>query len=314
MTKKKKILVLGATGTLGAEMLHQLSKLNEFDVTGGARNLESLKMFNRNSNVTLLEFDAKNFIASPDSYLFDSFDLIINAIGAIKQKNTTSDDLYLLNSVFPKAIAKNLINNETRLIHFTTDCVFKGDIKNLKTESTVHDAIDDYGRSKSAGEISQDNVWNLRASFIGAERNSNFSLLNWFLNQKKGTTVNGFINHIWNGVTTFHYAKIVTKIVEHDGFPESRFLNLIPKDEITKFHLLEKIAYYFNRQDIVINRVSGVEDIFRKIDTNFPLQNLALWNSIGKITLPSIEELISELAIEYKSRNYLLGNQFRRTN
>jgi dTDP-4-dehydrorhamnose reductase len=309
----KKVLVLGATGLLGSEILYQLSKVAEVDLTASVRDSTSLSTYYQSSSSEILQFDALNFIDSPNVYEIEKYDVVINAIGAIKQRGMSKDHLYLLNTELPKILAKKLIDTESRVIHFTTDCVFQGDRNNLKTERTPHDATDDYGKSKSLGEISQHNFWNLRASFIGAETNSNLSLLNWFLNQKMGALIDGYVNHIWNGITVVDYAMIISRIVEHSAFPENRVLHLIPADEISKYDLLKMFGRYFDREDIIVNKYSGSENVYRKIDTDFPAQNLNLWNLTGRVKLPSIEELIAELALEYKSRNYFVGKQFRRT-
>ena len=309
----KKVLVLGATGLLGSEILYQLSKVAKVDLTASVRDSTSLSTYYQSSSSEILQFDALNFIDSPNVYEIEKYDVVINAIGAIKQRGMSKDHLYLLNTELPKILAKKLIDTESRVIHFTTDCVFQGDRNNLKTERTPHDATDDYGKSKSLGEISQHNFWNLRASFIGAETNSNLSLLNWFLNQKMGALIDGYVNHIWNGITVVDYAMIISRIVEHSAFPENRVLHLIPADEISKYDLLKMFGRYFDREDIIVNKYSGSENVYRKIDTDFPAQNLNLWNLTGRVKLPSIEELIAELALEYKSRNYFVGKQFRRT-
>jgi len=309
----KKVLVLGATGLLGSEILYQLSKVAEVDLTAAVRDSTSLSTYYQSNSSEILQFNALNFIDSPSVYEIEKYDVVINAIGSIKHRGMSKDHLYLLNAEFPKILAKKLIDCESRVIHFTTDCVFQGDRNNLKTERTPHDATDDYGKSKSLGEISQHNFWNLRASFIGAETNSNLSLLNWFLNQKMGALIDGYVNHIWNGITAVDYAMIISRIIEHSAFPESRVLHLIPADEISKYDLLKMFGRYFDREDIIVNKYSGGENVYRKIDTDFPAQNLNLWNLTGRVKLPSIEELIAELALEYKSRNYFVGKQFRRT-
>lgn len=311
---KKRILILGATGMLGSEILYQLAMLDDIELTASARDVSRLSTLAQINNLKVLKFDALSFLKSSHAYDFKEYSVVINAIGAIKQRNVNKNYLYLLNAEFPKALANTLINSESRVIHFTTDCVFQGNRNVLKTESTSHDAIDDYGKSKSLGEISQHNFWNLRTSFIGAEKNSNHSLLNWFLNQKLGATINGYTNHIWNGITSLHYGMIIKKIVEFHAFPESRIIHLIPSDETTKYDLLTMFGRYFNREDIIVNKFSDSIGVFRKIDTNFPAQNLELWNLIGRIKLPKIEDLIAELALEYKSRNYMVGNEFRRVN
>ena len=71
---------------------------------------------------------------------------------------------------------------------------------------------------------------------------------------------------------------IISRIVEHSAFPENRVLHLIPADEISKYDLLKMFGRYFDREDIIVNKYSGSENVYRKIDTDFPAQNLNLWN------------------------------------
>ena len=107
----------------------------------------------------------------------------------------------------------------------------------LLTENSNHDAVDDYGKTKSLGEIKYKNFYNLRCSIIGRELFNKYSLLEWFLNCKD-KEINGFTNHKWNGITTFAYAKIVRSIiVENIDIPNS--LHIIPSDIITKYELLQ---------------------------------------------------------------------------
>ena len=304
----QKILVLGATGVLGSEILHQLSMLNGIEITATTRNKSTAQKFSKSKGIKLHELDVLNFLTSANSYDINNYDVVINAIGAIKQKNISVSEMYLINSEFPKMIAQSCIKSKTRIIHFSTDCVFRGEINNSKTESTPHDAIDDYGKSKSLGEVSQDNFWNLRASFIGNEINTNNSLFNWFLSQKMGSVINGFANQFWNGITSFHYGMIIRKMIEYSVYPESRILHLVPENEISKYELLKNLQYNFNREDIIINRYTESEEIYRQIKTDFPEQNLRLWSLIGSIRPPKIEQLITELALEYSTRKYLIDN------
>ena len=42
-------------------------------------------------------------------------------------------------------------------------------------------------------------------------------MLNWFLNEGEGK-VNGFIDHMWNGITTINFAKIVNGMIKNNNF------------------------------------------------------------------------------------------------
>jgi dTDP-4-dehydrorhamnose reductase len=298
----KKILILGANGVLGSKILYQLSFVNNVQITATTRKTSKFSNSNNSAKINLIELDVLDFLIRPDSYNLGSYDIVINAIGAIKQKNISGSDMFLINSAFPAKIANVFNCKNTRVIHFSTDCVFKGEMDNLKTESTPHDAIDDYGKSKSLGEIKQDNFWILRASFIGQELSTNYSLLNWFLNQEKGAVINGFSNQIWNGITAVHYGMIIRKMIEYSVFPKSRILHLIPDDKVSKYDLLKLLQLYFNRNDIMINSFLSNETIFRQIYTEFPEQNLELWNLIDIVQPPRIKLLIEELSYEYSMR------------
>src|SRR5262245_20977605 len=52
-------------------------------------------------------------------------DWVINAIGRIKQKNPTVEELYRINTQLPLQLAARLLPAQ-RLLHPSTDCVFSG--------------------------------------------------------------------------------------------------------------------------------------------------------------------------------------------
>jgi dTDP-4-dehydrorhamnose reductase len=79
-------------------------------------------------------------------------------------------------------------------------------------ERSYFDADDVYGLSKSGGDGADCMV--LRTSIIGEERGQSRSLLEWARSQA-GKSVNGFLNHRWNGVTTVHLAELIDRIEEH---------------------------------------------------------------------------------------------------
>ena len=54
----------------------------------------------------------------------------------------------------------------------------------------------------------------LLIDFIGKELKNYKSLLCWFLMQKKNSKISGFKNHLWNGITTRHFAKIISILIE----------------------------------------------------------------------------------------------------
>ena len=85
---------------------------------------------------------------------------MINCVGIIKQKKAKID-VYATNSFFPNQL--NYLSTEFnfKLIQISTDCVFSGS-KGFYTENDIPDATDDYGISKSLGEIYNNNNLTIR--------------------------------------------------------------------------------------------------------------------------------------------------------
>jgi dTDP-4-dehydrorhamnose reductase len=200
----KSIVVLGSNGMLGGMVVRELD--GEFSVRG----VESSRLrVSPNSNETF-----KNML---DAALYNGCpDYIVNCIGAIKPKFKDAsklDENIFVNAVFPHMLAKYCEKRNIRLIHITTDCVFSG-TSSRYTETSPHDALDDYGKSKSLGEPT--NCMVLRTSIIGPEWNGNKrSLVEWLLSQQEAGKVNGYTNHFWNGVTTMELSRCIGRIATH---------------------------------------------------------------------------------------------------
>ena len=144
----------------------------------------------------------------------------------------------------------------TRLIHFSTDCIFSGS-KGFYSENDIPDPTDIYGRSKLLGELNLENTLTIRKSVIGHELVSRKGLLEWFLNQNR--PVQGYKNVIFSGLTVLELAKFLDKYI----FPRSDLKGIlnISGESISKFDLLKIISDIYNKsieiipnQSIKINR------------------------------------------------------------
>ena len=289
------ILVLGANGMLGKMISLYLKSNNEFNVFVTARNKSSFIEKNFEKNFTNFEL-SDNYIVNLKN-IVNNIDFIVNCIGVIKpkidEKNPNSiKETILINSYFPLELQNLAFENQIKYIQIGTDCVFSGNDGSY-TESSFMDAKDIYGKSKIVGEIEGTGKSLIRSSIIGPEEGKGFSLMNWFLNNTQ-QEVSGFKNHMWNGVTTLNFAKVV------EGFILSNELNfntqhLIPKNTITKANLLEEFKKQFNK-DIGIKHIDAEEIIDRTLLTNNEQVNEKLWKYAGYSSIPTVEENIEELA------------------
>lgn len=286
---KKRILVLGAEGMLGRAIWRMFLNENSFAVSGTARR----------SSDTFLQFDVlKNPLAKLE---VEKFDYIVNCVGLIKQKfeNSSVNTNSLakkINTEFSHDLAAACETSNTKIIQIATDCVFSGKKGNY-SESDVHDPTDVYGLTKSKGEVKSNNVINLRTSIVGIEQQSNLSLLNWFLSQKRGAKVDGYTNHFWNGISTMHFALISKELIRSNDFFSGTF-HILPKDFVSKYELLHIIAQAFNRTDIEITPTLSKNSVNRVLKTNFSEVCSKLWTQAGYNEPPTIERLINELSKE----------------
>ena len=252
------ILVLGASGMLGNTITRYFQSL-DYKVTAMLRSKKEVPQCFLNCGA-IFYFDSHILEPSRMSSWMESLkpDIVINCIGIIKQSSLANDVLSAVpvNTLFPHFLANLCIKFRSRLIHFSTDCVFSG-AHGMYTETSFPDASDLYGRSKLLGEVDYPSVITLRTSIIGHELNSKLSLVDWFLSQQD--QVDGYKNAIFSGIPTIEIAKIIQACVLPNK--SLRGLYHVSVDPISKYDLLCKISLEYAKnvdiipkEDIIINR------------------------------------------------------------
>ena len=280
------VLIIGASGMLG-HMTAKVLKSVGLTVQTTARN---------GSEGGDLQFDASvDQIAEILNETEPRY--IVNSIGIIKPHIVDTDQATVLNaiqvnSVFPHELAMAAKPLGAHIIQIATDCVYDG-TKSFYDESSPHDAKDVYGKTKSLGEVPSDNVLHLRASIIGPETGRSTSLWEWVRSQSKSAQVNGYTNHHWNGVTTFHFAKVVNAIIQQ-GLTTSGVRHLVPSGTITKAELVREIAKASGRNDLVVNDFETPVAIDRTLSTKNERFNVDLWRMAGYEVPPTIPEMVRE--------------------
>lgn len=221
-------------------------------------------------------------------YLINNCDSIINCAGTIKPVANVQEKskTFMVNAIFPHLLARKC--GERRMIHITTDCVYSGS-EGGYDESRGPDVFDDYGFSKSIGDLITGNVMVLRTSIIGEELINKRSLLEWAKSQR-GNEVNGFTNHYWNGVTCLQAAKVI------EGF----LTKVMPRrfhlhsDTVTKCGLLQLISDAF-KLDLKIRPVEAPIACDRTL--------LSLYDQEWQGIIPPLKQQIEELVGFYDTKN-----------
>lgn len=241
-----KVLVLGATGMLGHTLMTRLSERGDFTVHGTARSREGLDSWFSPQVVERISVgvDADNFDSILRVLGEVRPDVVVNCIGIIKHLPVAKDPVISIgiNALFPHRLALACKAAGARLIHISTDCVFRGD-RGGYTEDDQSDAEDLYGRSKFLGELADPHCITLRTSIIGHELKGGLGLIDWFLSQQG--PVNGFTRAIYTGFPTAEMVRILAEYVIPNR--ELHGLYQVASSPISKYDLLKLVAARYDR-------------------------------------------------------------------
>jgi dTDP-4-dehydrorhamnose reductase len=302
---EKRVLVLGGSGMLGSMVADYLSR--DADLYVGATARDSSVAASCRERLGRVEWHALDAAAgtAEKPAVFEGIDWVINCIGIIKplihDDNASEVERALrINALFPHLLS-GWTEGRARVLQIATDCVYSG-TKGHYAEADPHDALDVYGKTKSLGEVYSSNVHHLRCSIIGPEAKAPKSLLEWVLNQPPGASVNGFVNHNWNGVTTLHFAKLCGGIIKNDR-PLPHAQHVIPSGHVTKCEMLQHFARCYARDDITVRPTEAATVIDRTLATNGEPLNRELWESAGYAEPPSVPQMVEELAqFDYRAK------------
>jgi len=267
-----KIFIFGSNGMLGNYMKTFLSK--KYKIIPLTRKVYDLSKLSIDSLSELLKY--KNI---------QKDDIVINCAGVIPQSSKQrglNTRLYLtINSLFPVVLSQICDKFKAKMIHVTTDCVFSGKDGNYD-ENSLHDEINDYGMSKSLGELCKATI--IRTSIIGEEVNNKRSLLEW-VRSNRGGEINGFTNHIWNGVTCLQLSKIIEKMIREKIYWEGVRHTFSPRS-VSKYELVALINEIYdlnikvnkfemgNLIDKTLTTIYKTNDIFNIPELKIQIQEL----------------------------------------
>ena len=136
MSSRLKILVLGARGRLGAALTRLYAADHEVTALGRE------------------QLDLLRLSQIRDRLSRHSFDALINAAGitSVDYCEDHPDEAHDSNAAGPEIIAKVCHERGARLLHLSTDYVFDGAGRSLCRETDPTAPLNEYGRSKLAGE------------------------------------------------------------------------------------------------------------------------------------------------------------------
>lgn len=261
-----KVLILGGDGMLGHMLVRHLSPNCEVIFTTRKVTENSQHRLFAVSDSSKTKADLVELVRKETPHV------IINCIGYIKQRDQSHcSEMVLLNSWFPHLLSDLSEEQNFKVLHFSTDCVFSGREGDYEIGSKP-DPVDLYGVSKLAGEVGQKNCLTLRTSIIGHELKNKKSLIEWFFSQSN--SCGGFRGAIYTGLTTLKISQLISDY----------FLDPLVKGElhgvwhlsspkINKYELLQKVASTYKKDIEIspldeprIDRSLKSDEIFKKFN------------------------------------------------
>jgi dTDP-4-dehydrorhamnose reductase len=278
-----RVLVLGASGMLGSSVNQLFSADERFKTYSTSRT----------GRLTTHKFDLDEQDAN-DLIVEIRPDLVINCIGVIPQNQINFLDslrkMFQVNTLFARNLSRLAEVKSFQLIQPCTNAVYYGKRGSyLENDLKIPRSI--YGLTKLLGERNTQQQLNLRCSIIGPEiATSGKSLYSWLANQEYSATVEGFTNHLWNGITTNIFSHMCLYLAEPKNFISGN-INIVPADFVSKYELLLMIRRFSNREDIHIKPSIASKNSNLTLDTDQSELLNKLWEAIGFTHRPKIIEM-----------------------
>jgi len=265
-----RILILGFTGMLGSMVAKYLARQEGLELILAARSPDKWSVGGETQAVTeSLDLEQDNGWEQLGSIIrTHNPDYIINCIGITKPYCKDNDRAGRLrairiNSWFPYELQRLAAENDSLIIQIATDCVYSGR-DGKYTESSLHDALDVYGKSKSLGEVNASNCLHVRCSIIGPEIFNKTFLLEWFFSLPENGEAKGFAHHLWNGVTTLQFAELCHDIIkENRGLKFDEIVksgnvhHFIPNATVNKYELMQIFSEIYEKP-LTLQRVDNI--------------------------------------------------------
>lgn len=272
-----KVIIFGSTGMVGSYVYNYLTHvMPDHEIIGLTRD----------------DFDARSQGIHGDIMdLLLPGNVVINCVGVLKPhiNHVGLPETIMINSHWPMMLAEICAECKCDMIHICSDCVFTGH-DGPYSESSVCDATDIYARTKA---ITPDPATVIRTSVIGEEtRTTGVGLINWLRQALPETTVTGYDNCIWNGVTCLQLAKVIHDIITSSNF-WSGVRHVFSPNPMTKDSLCRVINKVYNMnlniRTVIASSISG-----SKVSTSGTIDR-TLTTVHEELKIPRIESQILEM-------------------
>ena len=250
----KKILIIGSKGSVGKEIINTLKFYKYTNYLSLSRKkVDVVKNFKKLEKI-IIKFKPTH---------------IINCVAMtnILRCETESSAAYEANTIFPIKLANNIKKKNIKLIHFSTEAVFRGNLKHkLYNEKDIPEPTTIYGKSKLLADQYLGNFRNsliirLPVLFGPTHENQIVDRLikKLLLNEKIFVSTDVYSTPVYTpDLSKFLFLNILKKNYSYSG----KIIHFTSKKYLSMYQLIKILAKIIKKEKLI----KGVKDSFFEKD------------------------------------------------
>ncbi|MFH4969237.1 SDR family oxidoreductase [Gaetbulibacter sp. M240] len=297
---KKRVLITGATGMLGATLVETFQNNYEVFATGSSSNsLEHIK------NYFKFDLGNSNFFELID---WAKPDIVIHCAaltnGNYCDKNP--EEALKINGLSLKKIAET-VSKRTHVIYISTDAVFSNSMHKATEDNTVKpESV--YGKSKELGEFflnySDINYTIVRTTIVGLNRNKNKQgFAEWIINSSKAKNeITLFEDVLFNPISIWNFAEQLEYIAKNQGLFNRKTFHVSGSEFCTKYDFGMKLLNELDLPTESVKKGKILEFLGRAKRSTDQTLNCSLYEKIAGKKLPDLKKTIQEIKLHYNEK------------
>lgn len=290
-----RVLLLGATGMLGQELVRVLKKY-KFVVVTSSRN---------NSDYNIDYFLESNRINEIISEVKPQ--IIINAVAIVNLRycELNPDEAYVINSRLPSIITEICKNNNIYFIQISTDHYYSNEGKMKHCENYPVKLLNEYARTKYAGEclaLTYEHSLVIRTNLVGfRNRLSSPTFIEWVLKSLEDEKeIVGYTDYYTSSIDVRTFSEILIDLIK---IKYTGLINVASSEVISKYEFISSLASLLGKEHKVIKgQLLRENGAFRANSLGLDIKQLK--KVLPKNKIPSSNEVIKKIYLEFKSGAY----------
>ena len=299
---KKRLLITGATGMLGATLTQRFQADYDVFATGSSDlNLGFIKNF--------LKFDLASARIIQQLIDWSKPDVIIHC-AALTNGNYCEqhpDEAFNINGISLNKFIK-AVSDVTQIIYISTDAVFSNDT-HFAIEKDGVDPNSVYGKSKEIGEFflnnSNSNYTIIRTTIVGTNLNPNKQgFVEWIVDSSKNSTeISLFEDVKFTPISIWNLAQQLNYIIQNPSKFHQKTLHIAGSEICTKYQFGIALLKALNLPTDKVNRGKIADFKDRAKRSTDQTLDCREFENISNIKLPNLKETIQELKDNYNEIN-----------